>query len=284
MKAASSRTPNSPNGGNLQTDACRTHSLRAAAKRLHPTICLAINLIIGVQRCVCSGLCIVRDFIVMTVAAKRRHYTIRRWLPRPGSLVINIGCGTLPLPGREKTWRIFNLEVQKIPVPNLVLYDGSVFPFKDSCFEAGLCLDVLEHVEDDLLMLREIARVLKPKGALVLTTPCTDHDFKEIRIKLGKRAKSWSQAESHWGHVRPGYRVGDLVCLCQKAGLSVTAVEKYGATLAHAVFQLWYLGNLARLFSKKLVLPRLLMEIALRLDHVLWPNRGCAIAVKAVKA
>ena len=33
-------------GCNLQTDACRTHSLCAAAKRVHPTICLAINLII----------------------------------------------------------------------------------------------------------------------------------------------------------------------------------------------------------------------------------------------
>jgi len=34
-------------GCNLQTFACRTHSLCAAAKRVHPTICLAINLIIG---------------------------------------------------------------------------------------------------------------------------------------------------------------------------------------------------------------------------------------------
>ena len=34
-------------GCNLQTDACRTHSLCAPARRVHPTIYLAINLIFG---------------------------------------------------------------------------------------------------------------------------------------------------------------------------------------------------------------------------------------------
>ena len=36
-------------GCNLQTDACRSHGLCAPANRLHPTISLAINLIIGVS-------------------------------------------------------------------------------------------------------------------------------------------------------------------------------------------------------------------------------------------
>jgi len=36
-------------GCNLQTDACPTDSVCAAAKRVHPTICLAINLLVGVR-------------------------------------------------------------------------------------------------------------------------------------------------------------------------------------------------------------------------------------------
>lgn len=221
----------------------------------------------------------------MTVAVKRRHLTIRRWLREVHSgIILNVGCGTLRLPGHSERWRVVNLEVARRPFPNLVLYDGSIFPFQDNSFDAVLCLDVLEHVPNDSLMLSEIARVLKPDGMLVLTTPSIEHDFRELRMPLGNRAKEWSQAEQHWGHVRSGYSIGELVCLCHEAGLKVVAVEKYAATLAHVVFQLWYLGGLSWLFSWRLVLPRLLMELALRLDYLLWRNRGCAIALKAVGA
>ena len=211
--------------------------------------------------------------------------TIRRWLLSIGAeaRVLNIGCGTIPLPGASDSWWVVDLEVERKPSPKLVLYDGSAFPFRDNAFDALLCLDVLEHVEDDGFMLAEIARVLKPKGCLVLTTPASSHDFREIRLPIGRRAKQWSQVEARWGHVRAGYEVGELVCKCQAAGLKVVAVEKYGATVAQALYQLWYLRDRAWLFSKKLVLPWLLMELALRLDQMFYRNRGCAIAVKAVR-
>ena len=108
----------------------------------------------------------------MTIAVKRRHLTIRRWLPSTavaaeyhgGPRVLIVGCGTIPLPGASEAWRIVNLEVERKAFPNLVLYDGSVFPFGDESFDAALCLDVLEHVQEDDFMLGEIARVLKSGG------------------------------------------------------------------------------------------------------------------------
>ena len=212
--------------------------------------------------------------------------TIRRWLPsvaEGAGAILNVGCGTVPLPGASESWQLVSLEVERRPFPNLVLYDGSVFPFRDNSFDAALCLDVLEHVQDDSFMLAEIARVLRPRGSLVLTTPATEHDFKEIALPLGKPAREWSEAEAHWGHLRPGYEVGELVCKCHDAGLKVVGVEKYGGTIAHALYQLWYLRDLGWLFSKKLVLPWLLMELALRLDHLFYRNRGCAIAIKAAR-
>ncbi len=223
----------------------------------------------------------------MTIAVKRRHLTIRRWLPSApegAETILNVGCGTIPLPGTSASWRIVNLEVGRRTFPNLVLYDGSTFPFRDNSFDAALCLDVLEHIEDDCFMLAEIARVLRPQGSLVLTTPAVEHDFKELVLPLGRRARQWSEAEAQWGHVRPGYEVGELVCKCHAAGLKVVGVEKYGGTIAQALYQLWYLRDLAWLFSKKLVLPWLLRELALRLDHLLYRNRGCAIAIKAVSS
>lgn len=213
--------------------------------------------------------------------------TIRRWLPSAtagGGTILNVGCGAVPLPGARASWHVINLEVERKKAQRLVLYDGSFFPFRDNSFDGALCLDVVEHVENDSLMLAEVGRVLRPGATLVLTTPATEHDFKEVALPLGKRARQWSEAEAHWGHVRPGYEVGELVCKCREAGLIVVGVEKYGGTIAQALYQLWYLRDLAWLFSKKLVLPWVFMELALSLDHLLFRNRGCAIAIKAVSS
>jgi len=49
--------------------------------------------------------------------------------------------------------------------------DICAMPFADDSFDLVLATDVIEHVEDDEGALREIARVLRPGGALLLTVP-----------------------------------------------------------------------------------------------------------------
>jgi SAM-dependent methyltransferase len=49
--------------------------------------------------------------------------------------------------------------------------DGQSLPFQDNLFDTILCIDVIEHVPDPYLMVSEMARVLKPGGNLILSTP-----------------------------------------------------------------------------------------------------------------
>jgi SAM-dependent methyltransferase len=52
-----------------------------------------------------------------------------------------------------------------------VKMDIHKIPFPDSSFDVVLCNHVLEHVDDDIQSMKEIARVLKPNGFSILQVP-----------------------------------------------------------------------------------------------------------------
>lgn len=50
--------------------------------------------------------------------------------------------------------------------------ESEPFPYPDNHFDVVICMEIIEHLlHDPMAMLVEIRRVLKPGGALVLTTP-----------------------------------------------------------------------------------------------------------------
>jgi SAM-dependent methyltransferase len=65
---------------------------------------------------------------------------------------------------------------------------GETLPFPDGSFDAVLAFEVVEHVEDDTGLLGEIARVSRPGGVLILSTP--------IHVAM------WSPLDDACGHVR----------------------------------------------------------------------------------
>ena len=44
-------------------------------------------------------------------------------------------------------------------------------PFEDSSFDFATSLDVIEHLDDDVAGLRELRRVVRPGGSVVVTVP-----------------------------------------------------------------------------------------------------------------
>jgi SAM-dependent methyltransferase len=59
-------------------------------------------------------------------------------------------------------------------------------PFDAGNFDCVTAFHVIEHVEDPILFVRELARVLKPEGRAIVTTP-----NRELRLAPGERP--WNQ-------------------------------------------------------------------------------------------
>jgi SAM-dependent methyltransferase len=76
-------------------------------------------------------------------------------------------------------------------------------PFADGSFDLVTCLDVIEHTPDDRRTLRELRRVTRPGGILVVTVPAYP--------------ALWSAHDIVNGHYRR-YRVPDLRAAAQEAG------------------------------------------------------------------
>lgn len=105
-----------------------------------------------------------------------RDAFVRRWalrLPR-GSKVLDAGAG----PCRYTTlfsecqyvasdFTIVSSDARTVDV----VADNARLPFPDASFDAILCTEVLEHVPEPIAVVREMARILRAGGQLLLTAP-----------------------------------------------------------------------------------------------------------------
>jgi SAM-dependent methyltransferase len=100
---------------------------------------------------------------------------LRPLLSRLTGEVVDIGCGRQPYRAAVPASRYVGVDIDT-PVTRAlataeVFYDGRTLPFPAASFDGALCSQVLEHVFTPDDFLREIARVLRPGGLLVLAVP-----------------------------------------------------------------------------------------------------------------
>ncbi len=70
--------------------------------------------------------------------------------------------------------------------PPHLICDITAIPEPDKSFDAVLCTEVLEHVPDPAQALRELSRLLKPGGVLLLTAPfCSIAHFTPYHFSTG---------------------------------------------------------------------------------------------------
>jgi SAM-dependent methyltransferase len=119
-------------------------------------------------------------------------------------------------------------------------------PFRDGEFDVVVVADMIEHVQDDALFVRELARVLKPGGRLIVNTPHARNTLlRRLRLALG-------QTDEKHGHVRPGYTRDSLYALLRPA-FDIQGSGTYTKAFSEAIdtAMQWALETLGKKGSKK---------------------------------
>jgi len=115
---------------------------------------------------------------------------------------------------------------------------GSVMnlPFADDSVDVVMCLDLIEHLGDESVLLDEAFRVLKPNGKLILTTPF------EAGIVFPCVKKSVVKKINYsWGHKRLGYSRFQMESLFTDAGFERCFYGRYFNYFTRLIYSFLFL-------------------------------------------
>jgi SAM-dependent methyltransferase len=164
--------------------------------------------------------------------AYREALILRRMLPAlPGPVVLNAGAGAGSLTLRlvEQGLRVTSVDASAelcdwvrarlgpAAADNPVLRgDLERLDLPDAAFDAAVCAEVLEHLDDDAAAVAELHRVLRPGGLLAVTVPANPYRY------------DWTD---RWAGHRRRYTVPGLAGLLEDAGFRSVEVAGWGFPL-----------------------------------------------------
>ena len=167
-----------------------------------------------------------------------------RWLKsrlpktRNGERVLDVGCGSgafsigaalrgyhalgLSWDGRNQTVakeRASYCKARSVEFEVLDVRRLDCRPDLLDSFDVVICCETIEHILDDLKLVRSMAACMKPGGRLLLTAPYLLYNA----ISVGDMGPFSPREDG--GHVRRGYSRSMLEELCDRAGLMVESIS-----------------------------------------------------------
>jgi SAM-dependent methyltransferase len=119
--------------------------------------------------------------------------------------------------------------IRQLVGSNVYRLEGARTPFPDQTFDQVVVVDYLEHLQDDALFARELERIVKPGGRVIINVP---------HLKPGSLLNRLRHAiglTDEWhGHLRPGYDIKGLGALLSP-GFVVERVVTYSRTFSELI-------------------------------------------------
>lgn len=132
---------------------------------------------------------------------ERRMQMIQEWIDLKDAVILDNGCGlgTYLDHFSQFTQHGFGLEIEHeravkaIPSGNgIVQAEGETLPFADNTFDVVFSNEVIEHVDNDVLAVQEMVRVVKRNGRILIFCP-----------------NRWYPVEQHGIYWRGAYKFGN---------------------------------------------------------------------------
>ncbi len=102
------------------------------------------------------------------------------------------------------------------------------FPYKDNFFDLVLCSEVLEHLpHSPMPALKEMYRVAKPGGHVLITTPNINGSIHLILRLFGRAPLTGDNAENVYHRHNHEYTLGELSGVVKRAGWTVTRAQHF---------------------------------------------------------
>lgn len=105
-------------------------------------------------------------------------------------------------------------------------------------FDAVICVEVIEHVENPWQLVRNLAELARPSGVVLISTPNVGSWYSRLRFFLNGKFPFFYKADSESGHIHAVTET-ELELMLQRAGLRVEQIASAGD-----LPRLWLSGSL----------------------------------------
>ncbi|HEX8205992.1 MAG TPA: methyltransferase domain-containing protein [Solirubrobacteraceae bacterium] len=191
------------------------------------------------------------EYVYATRDVQRRRRLVREAIAaRPGERVLDVGCGTGfyvaelledvgpdgAVTGVDPSAPMLTVARERCAgAPNVTFAEGAAtaLPVEDASFDAAVSVQVLEYVEDVDAALRELRRVLRPGGRLVVW----DVDWRTVSMHAVDRERHDRVLRGWDRHLADPALPRTMAPRLRAAGFEDVAVEGHAFTTAELDFE-----------------------------------------------
>jgi ubiquinone/menaquinone biosynthesis C-methylase UbiE len=135
------------------------------------------------------------SLVIRLVEGRRLHWILKLLDPRDEDKILEVGCGGGHVLERVRRGELHGIDLSPRMLAlarrrlgnraELKKCDAEHLDYADRFFDKVICTEVLEHTWNPSGVLREIRRVLKPDGTVILSVPNEDliDRWKEVMVR-----------------------------------------------------------------------------------------------------